>query len=90
MPENLTETANMTLPSKAQVTAKISQIDLQGTVTIRFNAAMAEVKNASMIDSSVIEVKLRENPVQREHHRGFTWKAVSLEGDKMVLKIQFD
>jgi hypothetical protein len=59
-------------------------------VTIRFNAAMAEVKNASMIDSSVIEVKLRENAVEREHYRGFTWKAVSLEGDKMVLKIQFD
>ena len=90
MPENLTETANMTLPSKTQVTAKISQIDLQGTVTIRFNAAMAEVKNASMIDNSVIEVKLRENPVQREQHRGLTWKAVSFEGDKMVLKIQFD
>jgi hypothetical protein len=47
-------------------------------VTIRFNAVMAEFKNASMIDSSVIEVKLRENGVEREHHRGFKWRAVSL------------
>jgi hypothetical protein len=50
-------------PRKTQVTAKISQIDLEGTVTIRFNAAMAEVNNASSIDSTVLELKLRKNAV---------------------------
>jgi hypothetical protein len=51
---------------------------------------MVEVKNASTIDSSVLELKLRENAVERDHHRGFTWRAVSFSGDKMVLKLEFD
>jgi hypothetical protein len=38
-------------PSKTKITAKISQIKLEGMVTIRFNMVMLEVKNASMIDS---------------------------------------
>ena len=77
-------------PSKTQVTAKISLIDLDGSVTIRFNAAMVEVKNASTIDSSVLELKLRENFVERDHPRGFTWRTVSFYGDKLVLKVEFD
>jgi hypothetical protein len=80
----------MSIPRKTQVTAKISQIDLEGTVTIRFNAAMVEVKNASTIDSSVLELKLRENAVEKDHRRGFTWRAVSFSWDKMVLKLEFD